>query len=251
MDNKKFEQLINLITNENVEQARALFHDIVVEKSREIYESMMDDEEDMSEGMGGQVGDLLDEINSEEQGMTEEEDFGGDEDFGDDEEGEEISLDDDGEEFAGEEEGDIEDRVVDLEDKLDTLMAEFEAIMNDGKEEDFGDEEEQGEEDMMEAVALQNVKGLYGSKIGGDNGQQTKSTVTANSGQAGMASKPVAFTNATAGTRTVPAPKTIPGTYKNAPGQRKQDLAPATKPTTSQATGVNAKSPVAESRKRK
>ena len=104
---------------------------------------------------------------------------------------------------------------------------------------------------MMEAVALQNVKGLYGSKIGGDNGQQTKSTVTANSGQAGMASKPVAFTNATAGTRTVPAPKTIPGTYKNAPGQRKQDLAPATKPTTSQATGVNAKSPVAESRKRK
>jgi hypothetical protein len=270
MDNKKFEQLITLITNENEEQARALFHDIVVEKSREIYESMMDDEEDMSEGMGGQVGDLLDEINSEEQGMTEEEDFGDEE--GEEELGDEISLSDEeeGSEF-GEEEN-IEDRVVDLEDKLDSLMAEFETIMNGGQEageedfgdeegsedfgdeegsEDFGDEEEQGEEDMMEAVALQNVKGLYGSKIGGDNGQQTKSTVTANSGQAGMASKPVAFTNATAGTRTVPAPKTIPGTYKNAPGQRKQDLAPATKPTTSQATGVNAKSPVAESRKRK
>jgi hypothetical protein len=272
MDNKKFEQLITLITNENEEQARALFHDIVVEKSREIYESMMDDEEeDMSEGMGGQVGDLLDEINSEEQGMTEEEEDFGDEE-GEEELGDEISLSDEeeGSEF-GEEEN-IEDRVVDLEDKLDSLMAEFETIMNGGQEageedfgdeegsedfgdeegsEDFGDEEEQGEEDMMEAVALQNVKGLYGSKIGGDNGQQTKSTVTANSGQAGMASKPVAFTNATAGTRTVPAPKTIPGTYKNAPGQRKQDLAPATKPTTSQATGVNAKSPVAESRKRK
>ena len=273
MDNKKFEQLITLITNENEEQARALFHDIVVEKSREIYESMMDDEEeDMSEGMGGQVGDLLDEINSEEHGMTEEE-----EDFGDDGEEElgdeiELSADDEGSEFGAEEgeEGNIEDRVVDLEDKLDSLMAEFETIMNGGEEageedfgdeegsedfggeeEDFGGEEDQGEEDMMEAVALQNVKGLYGSKIGGDNGQQTKSTVTANSGQAGMASKPVAFTNATAGTRTVPAPKTIPGTYKNAPGQRKQDLAPATKPTTSQATGVNAKSPVAESRKRK
>ena len=273
MDNKKFEQLITLITNENEEQARALFHDIVVEKSREIYESMMDDEEeeDMSEGMGGQVGDLLDEINSEEHGMTEEEEDFGDEE-GEEELGDEISLSDEeeGSEF-GEEEN-IEDRVVDLEDKLDSLMAEFETIMNGGQEageedfgdeegsedfgdeessEDFGDEEEQGEEDMMEAVALQNVKGLYGSKIGGDNGQQTKSTVTANSGQAGMASKPVAFTNATAGTRTVPAPKTIPGTYKNAPGQRKQDLAPATKPTTSQATGVNAKSPVAESRKRK
>ena len=65
MDNKKFEQLIDLIINENEEQARALFHDIVVEKSREIYESMMDEE--MDEGMGGQVGDLLDEINVEEE----------------------------------------------------------------------------------------------------------------------------------------------------------------------------------------
>ena len=71
MDNRKFEQLIDLIINENEEQAKALFHDIVVEKSREIYESMMDDE-DMTEGMGGQVGDLLDEINIEEEGMTEE-----------------------------------------------------------------------------------------------------------------------------------------------------------------------------------
>ena len=44
MDNKKFEKLIDLIINENEDQARALFHDIVVEKSREIYESMMDEE---------------------------------------------------------------------------------------------------------------------------------------------------------------------------------------------------------------
>jgi hypothetical protein len=44
MDNRKFEQLIDLIINENEEQAKALFHDIVVEKSREIYESMMDEE---------------------------------------------------------------------------------------------------------------------------------------------------------------------------------------------------------------
>ena len=56
MDNKKFEKLIDLIINENEEQARALFHDIVVEKSREIYESMMDEEldeakdEDLEEG---------------------------------------------------------------------------------------------------------------------------------------------------------------------------------------------------------
>jgi len=60
MDNKKFETLIDLIINENEEQARALFHDIVVEKSREIYENMMNDE--MDEQMGGQVGQMMDEI---------------------------------------------------------------------------------------------------------------------------------------------------------------------------------------------
>ena len=72
MDHKKFETLIDLIINENEEQARALFHDIVVEKSREIYEDIMSDE--MDEGMGGQVGQMMDEISAEEQGMTEEED---------------------------------------------------------------------------------------------------------------------------------------------------------------------------------
>ena len=44
MDNKKFEKLIDLIINENEEQARALFHDIVVEKSREIYENIIAEE---------------------------------------------------------------------------------------------------------------------------------------------------------------------------------------------------------------
>ena len=44
MDNKKFEKLIDLIINENEEQARELFHDIVVDKSREIYESIMEEE---------------------------------------------------------------------------------------------------------------------------------------------------------------------------------------------------------------
>ena len=77
MDNKKFEKLIDLIINENEEQASELFHDIVIEKSKAIYESIMEDEmmdDDLEEGIGGQVGDLLDEINAEEQGVSEDED---------------------------------------------------------------------------------------------------------------------------------------------------------------------------------
>ena len=270
MDNKKFEQLIDLIINENEEQAKALFHDIVVEKSREIYESMMYDEDGMEEGMGGQVGDLLDEIGAEEQGMTEEED---DLEFGDDGDDEEIELDMDDEE--GGEEG-LEDRVVDLEDKLDQLMAEFEEIMggddesdaefDDGAEEDGADlthdlEAGHDEEDqaMMEAIALKNVPGLYGSKIGGDNGVQTKSTSLANSGQAGMDSRPVKFSGAAESVPTSPkAPSNYgskgetqvkgAGSFKNAPAQAKQSLEKAPAPTKTQASGVNTKSPVAESR---
>ena len=43
MENKKFEQLIDLIINEDEEQAKELFHDIVVAKSKEIYESIMEE----------------------------------------------------------------------------------------------------------------------------------------------------------------------------------------------------------------
>ena len=262
MDNKKFEQLIDLIINENEEHARALFHDIVVEKSREIYESMMD-EEDLDEGMGGQVGDLLDEINAEESGVVEAED---EEDFDltdieDDGEDEVIDLEADGDEMG--DEGGLEDRVVDLEDKLDQLMAEFEDIMGGegddmGDEEDFGDEGD--EEAMMEAVQLKNVPGLYGSKIGGDNGVQTKSPSLQNSGQAGMDSKPVKFSGAAESVPTSPkGPSNAyakgetqvkgAGSFKNAPAQKGQDLEKAPAPVKSQASGVNTKSPVSESRR--
>ena len=283
MDNRKFEKLIDLIINENEEQARALFHDIVVEKSREIYESMMED--DMVDGMadegkkfGGQVGEMMDEIGVEEEGMYEEEE---ELEFDDSDDGEDemmdIDLDDEGDD---EESEDLEDRVVDLEDKLDQLMAEFEEIMagEEGEEhmgdddmdgdmsddEDMGDDEDMSEDDMamMEAIQLQQMKGLYGSKIGGDNGSQPKSTYADNSGQAGMASRPVRFSSNNEAVPTGPKGPTGyaakgetsvkgAGSFKNVPAQRKQDLTAAPKPTTTQAAGTNTKSPVAESRRNK
>jgi hypothetical protein len=272
MDNKKFEQLIDLIINENEEQARALFHDIVVEKSREIYESMMD-EDDMMNQPSGQVQDLLDEIGSEEEGMAEAEDEEFDiADMEDGEDGEEtVDIEMDGEE--GGEEG-LEDRVVDLEDKLDQLMAEFEEIMGgegdmdmddeegdmdmDDEEGDMdmgGDEEFGGEEDpMMEAITLKKVSVTHG-----DNGVQTKSTNLNNSGQAGMDSKPVKFSGASESVPTGPkGPSNAytkgetsvkgAGSFKNAPAQNNADLEKAPAPSKGD-NGVNSRSPVAESRK--
>jgi hypothetical protein len=254
MDNKKFETLIDLIINENEEQARDLFHEIVVEKSREIYENIMD-EEMMDENMGGQVGDLMDEIAAEESGdvvETEE---------AEDEESEEIfDLDDESEsddedhhsDVGGNEE--LEDRVVDLEDKIDELMAEFEKIMSDGGD-DAGAAEVDVDVDsaeVMEAVQLQKVSVTHG-----DDGANKKSVVPANSGAAGMDSKPVKFSGDHEAVPTSPKGPSneyskkegdLPGagSFKNVPGGKaKVDLSAAPKPVTKDGS-ANSKSPVAK-----
>lgn len=295
MDNRKFEQLIDLIINENEEQAKALFHDIVVEKSREIYESMMDEEleegytvtvEETPGGSADMVGDMMDEVQGDMSGQSmseeEEDEFadidmddeeGGDDEFG----GDDMGADDDME-MGGEE--DLEDRVVDLEDKLDELMAEFEELMGqeggeeDSGEEDFGASDEEGEEEagddemmeqevdsedaLEESVQLKKVPGLYGSNIGGDNGANTKSIALTKPKVVSTGAKPIAFGSQEAGKGGTqggllnPTSKTIPGTYKNAPGGKnfseKGEAAP--KPANGKGgEGQNNKSIVGESKK--
>ena len=60
----KFEQLIEYVINDEEEKAKALFHDIVVEKSREIYETLMN-EEDMEESCHHCHGEGCDECQME------------------------------------------------------------------------------------------------------------------------------------------------------------------------------------------
>ena len=115
--NNKYEQLVEFIINDETDKARELFHQIVVEKSRDIYESLVS-EEDLDETMGGnEVEDLVDEVTLDEEGISEEEESEeGSEEFG-------------AEEEMGGEEEELEDRVVDLESALDELKAEFDALM--------------------------------------------------------------------------------------------------------------------------
>jgi hypothetical protein len=209
-------------------------------------EEMMDD--DMyDEGMGGEVGDLLDEIQSEEHGMMEDEEdveaMDDEMDMADADDSFDLNDEDFGDEESGEE---VEDAVIRIEDKLDQLMAEFESIM--GGDADMDDAEEvevdaeEDSEEVMEAVQLQKVSVTHG-----DNGVQTKSTVAANSGQRGMASKPVAASTTTETGRTAPTTKDLKGagSFKNAPGQKKQDLSAAPKPVTKDGSS-NDRSPVAK-----
>ena len=157
----KFEQLIELFIAEDEAAAKDLFHEIVVEKSRDIYESLTD--EDQVEETAEVDEDAVEEAEEIEESDFDEAELGGDaaDDMIDDIEADEEGLsmeDDDAEE-------EIEDRVVDLEDALDELKAEFEALMggDDAADDDamdmdmdMGDEEEgeeeEGEEEEMESA---------------------------------------------------------------------------------------------------
>ena len=181
MSNNKFESLLDLLINEENDKAEALFHEIVVEKSRDIYENLADEEtktveskeeekeeskEEVKETEASKeettekkvdetTEETKDEEKTTESQTTEEEsieEVGGD---ATDELVKDISADQDGDaEIPGEEipgdpeadaengeEGDVEDRVVDLEDALDELKAEFEAMMA-GKDGEVSPEEE-------------------------------------------------------------------------------------------------------------
>jgi hypothetical protein len=149
----KYEQLIEHIINDDEARARELFHQIVVEKSREIYESLMDEEYAEEDIGGDEVEGLMHEIRADEtDGIGE----GGDEgdlerDLGDND-GEE-GLDDmmTGDEPDLGDEGDLEQKVMDLESELEALKAEFEALMGDDEGDiDIGDmgDGDMGDSDM-------------------------------------------------------------------------------------------------------
>jgi hypothetical protein len=163
----KFEELINLIVNEEEDKARELFHSLVVEKSREIYNDLVsededEDEDDMDESllpeMGDATDDMMNDIDADEMGMDNDQDEYEDEDEDDDMMGDEDDdmmgdedddmMGDEDDDMMGDEDDDmmgdegIEDRVVDLEDALDELKAEFERLMGDedGEEEEMPDD---------------------------------------------------------------------------------------------------------------
>lgn len=169
----KFEELLEYIVNGEQKKAEELFHSLVVEKSRVIYENLYneeladvdlgeasdDDEEDMEEAAekDDEEDEKMDEASGEDDEDMEEsfgiEEIGGDpaDDMMQDvEDSEEAGEEDE----AGEEgEGDVENRVADLEDALDELKAEFEKLMGGEGDEagddmgmDMGDEEDKADE---------------------------------------------------------------------------------------------------------
>jgi len=181
----KYEQLIEFIINEEEDKARALFHEIVVEKSREIYESLID-EEDLEEAMGGDdVEEMVDEITDEEDEMHEAEE---DPETMDSDEQEpadaEMDMDMDSEE--SDEEPATKADIMGVKDELEAIADKFDQLMGmdhsdeempaDDTEDMMGDE---GSEQMPEESLYMESKGErrlteaewlreYMEKVGGD-----------------------------------------------------------------------------------
>ena len=287
-DNEKARELFHNIV---VEKSREIYENLMNEEDIE----EEDIEEGMGDTSGSATEDVMREVETDESGMNEGDDDE-DADFDDEAEkdgedltkdieqdGDEEGDDDFGDDMGGEE--DLEDRVVDLEDKLDELMAEFEELMGDQEGGDMGDElggdefdmepvdgevggdayadddtsEFDEEDDMGMSMTTENVSlDKVAPPKHGDNGANTKSPTTFNSGAAGMQGKPVrnvASESNPDGTAAYKAPTSyadkgrgdLPGAgkFKNVPakGGANSKLAPAPKPHLSQATGVNTKTP--------
>jgi hypothetical protein len=174
-DSKQFEEMLECLVNEDKVKAEELFHNIVVEKSREIYENLLEDDlddEEVDETSDEEVDEAsddeeVDEASDEEVDEASEDDDL-EEDFNLDEfevEGEDdmdmdagdpadammsdiADMGDEEGEGGDEPEGDVEERVGDLEDALDELKAEFEDMMagEEGGEDD--DAEMPADDDM-------------------------------------------------------------------------------------------------------
>jgi hypothetical protein len=281
----KFEKLIEYVINDEEQKARDLFHEIVVEKSRGIYEDLMaaelkeESDEDLEESadeemeesmeMGGDAADqLLNDISAnvdaDETAMEDDEevmDMGAEEEM--------IGGDDFADEMtAG---GDLEGDIASIDSKLDELLAKFEEViggddgMVDGEEDDemtMGSEveaeEEEVEESLSENVQLQKVAVDHGDRLagqgttGGDKLRVDSKSPNANNAGAsvtGSVAKPASskFTaenpDGTKAPTTQKAPDLEPG-LQNTAGKNMAPMKPATKPTLSQASGVNTKSPL-------
>jgi hypothetical protein len=243
-DRAQFEAMLEALINDDQQAAKEIFHNIVVGKSREIYEELL--AEDFSRDTGnpyGQSESMEEEEESMEEDMDEEGEMEGAEDDADDSEEDSAEDDTDGEEepeddaddseedpFASDEEGeeadgDIEDRVMDLEDALEDLKAEFEQLLagEEGEEhmggDDMGAMGDMGMDAEVDELApmMEYVNKVPAPKHG-DNGTNTKSIVAGKNDMGGTTANIAQGHVEVHGDAGTKAGGTAGGLAKNKPG---------------------------------
>ena len=165
-DRAQFEAMLEALINDDQESAKEIFHNIVVGKSREIYEELLAEDFSVAEnadqgnpykqaheGANPFAADSEEDDSEEDNAEDEPEDDSAEDEPEDDIDGaeddaEEIEADAESDE---ESDDDIEDRVMDLEDALEDLKAEFEQLMagEEAEEADHPGIHDMGGDDAM------------------------------------------------------------------------------------------------------
>lgn len=194
-DRSKFEQMLEHLINEDEQKAKELFHDIVVAKSREIYETLISEDFEEMPAEEPEMEASDDEFSGDDATDDMMGDIEGGDEEGGDMGGDDVTL-------SGGDVDELQDRVVDLEDALDALRDEFESLMGgeEGAADDMGgddmgdepvpemdgvempamevrdDDEDEDNNNTDEAFIREYVEKVTAAK-GGDDGANTKSIV--------------------------------------------------------------------------
>jgi hypothetical protein len=177
-DKNILEQMLGHLVNEDKQKAEELFHEYVVAKSREIYESLieaeMDDEEDDEVEEASEEDKDEDEKVDEEfediayEGDDEMPDMGGDPT--DDLEGE-MGSDEGDDEMADKEPAEL---LQDLDAIVDELQAKFDAMNGDDMGgDDMGGDDMGGDDKMKDDFDLETVR-EYVEKVPAGHGAEKK-----------------------------------------------------------------------------
>jgi len=237
----KFEQLLDLIVNEESEKAQELFHAIVVEKSREIYENLIAEEEEnndmeeaeetdedsVEEGAEDEMeesddSDMEESLELEDSFNMETDDDGFDKSDDDTtgDLGKEIGMD--GEEDPEEQE---DNAIMDIKTAIQELEAAFAQLeQSQGGENSsmgFGDEEMKkddmgGSDDMMGKPAFEGrrITREYTEKVGNDwdkSGSQKSQGQYVGSGSGDKDGSPVEGRSPIASGKNKPGPANVNG----------------------------------------
>ncbi len=204
-DNKLLQQMLEHLVNDEQQKAEELFHEYVVAKSREIYESLIDseiaEEEDKEDKEDEEMEEAASDEEAEDDKVDEEfediaieaddemADMGGDPT--DDLEAE-LDADQEGEEGEKSE----EELFQDLDAIVDELQAKFDELKGEESNDDMGDEMgDEGNPFAKEDTDLETVR-EYVEKVApakmGDDGANTKSIVAGKNDMGGTAANIVA-----------------------------------------------------------
>ena len=182
-DNKLLQQMLENLVNDDQAKAEELFHEYVVTKSREIYESLIDSEIAEEEEKDEEEDEEVDEASEEDEEDKVDEEFEdiaieGDDEMpamgGDPTDDLEGDLDAEMDDEEGGEKSE-EELFQDLDSIVDELQAKFDELKGGDDMGDMGDDDmgDMGDEKMKDSMDLATVR-EYVEKVPAGHGAEKK-----------------------------------------------------------------------------